>query len=109
VAWERRTTHPPIDRLSTGRLPGSLPVTVRSSVAAGVQVAKKLHDDTLRRAVRAAFVHGMDLTLIACGAPTLAGAVVALLFLARRPPHAAKRHAAKRHAKSRRKPGRIGA
>jgi hypothetical protein len=42
---------------------------------------QKLNDDTLLAAVRAAFSHGMALTLIVCGALTLAGAVLVLLLL----------------------------
>jgi MFS transporter, DHA2 family, multidrug resistance protein len=77
-------------QLGTSRLPGSLSAAAHSSVtagvAAGVQVARKLNDDTLVQAVRTAFVNGMDRTLIVCGILTVAGAVVALLFLPRRSP-----------------------
>ncbi len=73
----------------TGRLPGALAQAVRSSVAAGVAAARELHDDTLEHAVRAAFVHGMDLTLIVAGALVLSGAILAAVFLPRHVPPAA--------------------
>jgi MFS transporter, DHA2 family, multidrug resistance protein len=71
-------------RLHTGQLPPALSRTTHDSVAAGIQVAGRLHDGTLAQAVRVAFVHGMDLTLIVSGALVLAGAVLALVFLPRR-------------------------
>lgn len=70
-------------RSHTGHLPGGLAGTVHDSVAAGVEVAGRLHDDVLGRAVRVAFVHGMDLTLIVSGGLVLAGAILAVLFLPR--------------------------
>jgi Na+/melibiose symporter-like transporter len=72
------------DRLRTGQLSPAQGHAAHDSVAAGIQVASQLHDGTLAQAVRVAFVHGMDLTLIVSGALVLAGAVLALLFLPRR-------------------------
>jgi MFS transporter, DHA2 family, multidrug resistance protein len=73
-------------RAHTGRLPAPLADAVRSSVAAGMAVARQLHDDALARTVRAAFVHGMDLTLVVSGVLVLAGAVLAALFMPRPAP-----------------------
>lgn len=70
-------------RVHTGHLPTALAQTVHDSVAAGVAVAGRLHDDALAHVVRVAFVHGMDLSLIVAGALVLAGAVLAALFLPR--------------------------
>jgi EmrB/QacA subfamily drug resistance transporter len=67
----------------TGHLPAALAQTVHDSVAAGIEVAHQLHDDALVHTVRAAFVHGMDLTLIVSGALVLAGAILATLFFPR--------------------------
>jgi DHA2 family multidrug resistance protein-like MFS transporter len=49
-------------------------------------VADRLHDNALADAVRVAFVHGMDLTLVVSGGLVLAGAILAVLFLPRRVP-----------------------
>jgi MFS transporter, DHA2 family, multidrug resistance protein len=70
-------------RADAGHLPAPLADAVHSSVAAGIAVARQLHDDALAGIVRAAFVHGMDLTLVVSGALVLAGAVLAALFLPR--------------------------
>jgi MFS transporter, DHA2 family, multidrug resistance protein len=50
-------------------------------VAGGVQVARELGSAPLLDSVRAAFVHGMDLMLWACGAIALLSALLALVFL----------------------------
>jgi EmrB/QacA subfamily drug resistance transporter len=71
-------------RAQTGHLPAALAGAVRDSVAAGVAVAHRLHDAGLAQVVRAAFVHGMDLTLIVSCAVVAVGAVLAALFLPRR-------------------------
>jgi MFS transporter, DHA2 family, multidrug resistance protein len=73
------------DRARTGRLPAALADAVHDSVAAAIAVAGRLHDTGLAQVVRAAFVHGMDLTLIVSGAVVAVGAVLAALFLPRRP------------------------
>jgi EmrB/QacA subfamily drug resistance transporter len=70
--------------LSTGyrdRL-GDAPAAVRDSAAAATTVA----DPALLAAVRAAFTHGMDLSLLVGGSVAAAGAVLALVFLPARPP-----------------------
>ena len=73
------------DRARTGHLPAALADAVHDSVAAAMAVAGRLHDTGLAQVVRAAFVHGMDLTLIVSGAVVAVGAVLAALFLPRRP------------------------
>ena len=82
-------------RAHAGRLPAAVAGAVHDSVAAGVAVARKLHDTTLARTVRVAFVHGTGLALIVSGALVAAGAILAAFFLPqphttrRRPPAAA--------------------
>ena len=51
------------------------------SVTAGVQMAAHTGDAALLQAVRDAFVHAMDDTLLVCAAIALLGAVLAVLFL----------------------------
>ena len=63
------------------RLPGQAPGAARDSVSAGVAVADRLGDPALLDAVRSAFVHGMDLSLIAAGSIALVGTVLALIFM----------------------------
>ncbi|WP_042412488.1 MFS transporter [Streptacidiphilus anmyonensis] len=54
-------------RLATGSLPEPLAHTARGSVSAAQAIATKLHDTALAASAHAAFVHGMDLVLLACG------------------------------------------
>jgi hypothetical protein len=65
--------------------PGSGPAAaadaIRSSVMAAVAAAAKLGSPPLLALVRAAFVHGMDTLLWVCGGITLAGMLLALVFL----------------------------
>lgn len=74
------------NRLDTPNLPADASHAAHDSIGAGLHVAATLHDDSLAQAVRAAFVHGMDLTLICSGGLTLLGAVLAATFLSRRSP-----------------------
>jgi EmrB/QacA subfamily drug resistance transporter len=63
-----------------------LPAAAKSSVVAGVAVARGLRDTPFVLAeVRNAFVHGMDTMLWACGGIAIASAILALIFLPRRP------------------------
>ena len=71
-------------RLTPVALPAPVAGAVKSSVAAGVVVAHKLHSAALLETVRTAFVHGMDTMLWACGGIALASALLALAFLPRR-------------------------
>ena len=76
-------------RLSGGNIPASVDQTVREGVAAGVAVADQLHDARLADLVRGAFVHGMDMALVVSCVLVAAAAVLAFLFLPRRPKTAA--------------------
>jgi DHA2 family multidrug resistance protein-like MFS transporter len=67
------------------RLPGQAPGAVRDSVSSGVVVASRLSDASLLGSVRAAFVHGMDMSLAVAGSVALVGAVLAVFMLPRRP------------------------
>ena len=67
------------------RLPGQAPGAVRDSVSAGVAVADRLGDAALLDSVRSAFVHGMDVSLVVAGSISLAGVVLALIFMPGRP------------------------
>jgi EmrB/QacA subfamily drug resistance transporter len=66
-------------------LPAAAAAAAKSSVVAGVQVAHALGSAALLDSVRTAFVQGMDTMLWVCGGIALASAVLALLFLPRRP------------------------
>ncbi|WP_330349539.1 MFS transporter [Streptomyces sp. NBC_00582] len=70
-----------LSRLHTGGLPASAADTARDSVSGADAVAARLHDTALTASAHAAFVHGMDLVLLVCGAIALLGAVLAALFL----------------------------
>jgi hypothetical protein len=70
-------------RLNLGGLPAAAASAVKGSVAGGVSVAQSVHSATLLDNVRAAFVHGMDIMLWACGGIALVSAILALLFLPR--------------------------
>jgi DHA2 family multidrug resistance protein-like MFS transporter len=68
-------------RVNLRGLPTAAAGVARSGVAGGVQVARELGSAPLLDSVRAAFVHGMDLMLWACGGIALLSALLALLFL----------------------------
>jgi MFS transporter, DHA2 family, multidrug resistance protein len=71
--------------LSSGyrdHLPAGAPAAAREGISAGVTVS----DPGLLAGVRAAFVHGMDQSLLVGGGAALAGVIVALLFLPREAP-----------------------
>jgi MFS family permease len=74
-------------------LPTAAASAARSSVVAGVGVARQAHSAALLESVRHAFVQGMDVMLWACGGIALASAVLALLFLPRRADGAPRRGA----------------
>jgi DHA2 family multidrug resistance protein-like MFS transporter len=71
-------------RLELNGLPAAVSQAVRGSVAAGVEVARKLDSVALLDSVRAAFVHGMDVMLWVCGGIALTSALLALAFLPRK-------------------------
>ena len=64
-------------------LPAPLEAVARRSVAVGVEAAIKRRSVEALEDVRAAFVHGMDIMLITCGAIALVSAILALAFLPR--------------------------
>jgi len=67
--------------LDLAALPGPAAGAVRSSVFAGLAVARKLGSPALLEQVRAAFVHGTDAMLWVSAGLAVAGTVLALLFL----------------------------
>lgn len=69
------------DRLDTTGLPASAAGTAADSVGAAHTVAAALGDRALAASADAAYVHGMDLALLACGGASVAAAVLAALFL----------------------------
>ncbi|HEX9342479.1 MAG TPA: MFS transporter [Actinomycetota bacterium] len=71
-------------RLDLTGLPTQAASAVRDSVSAGVAVAHQLGSTPLLDSVRAAFAHGMDVMLLACGGIALLGIVLTLAFLPRR-------------------------
>jgi DHA2 family multidrug resistance protein-like MFS transporter len=66
-------------------LPPAVAATAKSGVVEGVAVAHATGSASLLDSVRAAFVQGMDTMLWVCGGVALASAILALLFLPRRP------------------------
>ncbi len=67
--------------LHVAGLPAAAARAARESIFAGVAVADRLHSAALLHSARAAFVDGMDRSLVVCTAIALAGMVLALLFL----------------------------
>ncbi len=74
--------------LGVGGLPAAAAATAKSSVIGGVGVAHALGSASLLHSARTAFVQGMDTMLWACGGIAVASAVLALIFLPRRPDEA---------------------
>ena len=66
-------------------LPAAAAAAAKSSVIGGVGVAHALGAASLLHSARTAFVQGMDTMLWACGGIAVASAVLALIFLPRRP------------------------
>ncbi|HLN70705.1 MAG TPA: MFS transporter [Streptosporangiaceae bacterium] len=71
--------------LNATGLPAAAAALAKGSVVAGVQVAHELGSAALLVSVRTAFVQGLDAMLWVCGGIALAGAILALIFLPRRP------------------------
>jgi EmrB/QacA subfamily drug resistance transporter len=71
--------------LGVSGLPAATAATAKSSVIGGVGVAHALGSAALLHSARTAFVQGMDTMLWACGGIAVASAVLALIFLPRRP------------------------
>ena len=70
--------------LSVAGLPAAVGATAKSSVVAGVGVARALRSASLLDGTRTAFVSGLDTMLWVCGGIAVASAILALLFLPRR-------------------------
>ena len=72
-------------RLGTSSAAAALPAQARTeagqSVTAGVAVAQRAGNADLLQAVRDAFVHAMDNTLVVCALIAVLGAILAVLFL----------------------------
>jgi MFS transporter, DHA2 family, multidrug resistance protein len=66
-------------------LPSAAAAAAKQSVVAGVHVAHELGSAALLDSVRTAFVQGLDVMLWICGGIALASAILALIFLPRRP------------------------
>jgi MFS transporter, DHA2 family, multidrug resistance protein len=66
-------------------LPAAAAAQAKSSVVAGVGVAHAAGSAALLESVRTAFVQGMDTMLWVCGGIALVSAVLAVIFLPRRP------------------------
>jgi EmrB/QacA subfamily drug resistance transporter len=75
-------------RLPLDGLPPAAAGAARDSVFAAVRVADQLHSARLRDAARGAFLHGMDVMLVASGAIAATAVVLTLLFLPGRRPAA---------------------
>jgi MFS transporter, DHA2 family, multidrug resistance protein len=67
--------------LNLGGLPAAAAGVVRSSVFAGLAVARRLGSVPLAAEVRSAFVHGIDAMLWASAGVAVAGVILALAFL----------------------------
>lgn len=71
-------------QLHLAGLPPTAATVVKESLFGGLAVARQLDSASLRAAVRAAFVHGMDVSLVVAAGIAAAGFVLALIFLPRR-------------------------
>jgi DHA2 family multidrug resistance protein-like MFS transporter len=71
--------------LYTNGLPAAAAAAAKSSVVGGVAVAHALGSASLLHSARTAFVQGMNTMLWACAGIAVASAVLALIFLPRRP------------------------
>jgi MFS transporter, DHA2 family, multidrug resistance protein len=76
-----------VDRghLGVTGVPAAAAAVAKGSVIAGVRVARALGSASLLDSARSAFVQGMDTMLWACGGIAIACAVLAVVFLPRRP------------------------
>jgi hypothetical protein len=71
--------------LDVAGLPAAAAAVAKSGVVAGVGVAHALGSPALLDSVQTAFVHGLDTMLWVCGGIALASAILAFMFLPRRP------------------------
>jgi DHA2 family multidrug resistance protein-like MFS transporter len=70
-------------RINLAGLPAGAAHAVRESIFGGVSVAYAAHSAALLHSVRAAFVHGMDLSLIVSASIAVVAVLLAVLFLPR--------------------------
>jgi DHA2 family multidrug resistance protein-like MFS transporter len=68
-------------------LPSAAATAARQGISDGVVVADQLGSPSLGHAVRAAFVHGMDISLLASAAIAVTGLILAAVFLPPRAGH----------------------
>lgn len=73
-------------RLDQARLPAGAARVAGEGVTEGVALAARLRSPALLETVRSAFVHGLDLTLLACAGIGVAALLIALALLPRRAP-----------------------
>lgn len=69
------------NRLDTSGLPPSAASLAHNSVVAAHTVAARLGDPALTASANSAYVHGMAIVLLVCGAAALVAAAVVLVFL----------------------------
>ena len=72
-----------VARLDLSRVPVAAAKAVRQSVFGGDAVAHTLRSRALTASVHAAFVHGMDTSLLVSAGIAFAGVVLALIFVPR--------------------------
>ena len=72
-----------LSRLDLSGLPVTSATAVRQSVFGGVAVAQQIHSASLLGSVRSAFVHGMDMALLASSGIAVVGVLLAICFLPR--------------------------
>jgi hypothetical protein len=71
-------------RVDVTGLPPAAAAAVRDRVGGGLEIAQRSHDAGLLRSTRSAFMHGMDLTLVAGAAVMIVAALLAMVLLPRR-------------------------
>lgn len=68
-------------QLQLGALPAEAASAVKASLFGGLAVAQQLGSASLLASVRAAFVHGMDVSLVVAAGIAVVGVVLTLIFL----------------------------
>ncbi|GAA4608490.1 DHA2 family efflux MFS transporter permease subunit [Actinoallomurus liliacearum] len=71
-------------RVDVAGLPPAAAEAARAKVGGGLAVAERLHDPRLLHSARAAFTHGMDVTLLVGAGIMMFAALLALILLPRR-------------------------
>jgi hypothetical protein len=70
-----------VAHLDLARLNATQAATIRSSVYDGVTIANQLHSPSLAAHVRAAFVHGLNVSLLISAGIAAAGVILTLVLL----------------------------